>query len=265
MPLQHRVETLNQQLPALLITAQRIGHDVLGKQFELGARFAGFGRRDLLQFGFDAFAQPIRWTACGVARLAGLEARCCADDVAFTKGMVCLLVPCSGLFLGRKRGRNWAAGFMSERATADSIPAASTTFVSRGTRQDGIQENPGWEEGIKVSQPRGWFYPQTRPSPNFRAAPSRCHTHRAICSTYSREGPRRNLWLAAPLRSRETSLGSAKPLKAKATRTSQDPRFGSRQERTSRFWLRRSTNVIRPKESADREKDRDALPRLRRP
>ncbi len=44
-----------------------IGHDVLCQQIELGARFAGFRGGDLLQLGFDTFAQLVGWAACGVA------------------------------------------------------------------------------------------------------------------------------------------------------------------------------------------------------
>ena len=105
VPLQHRVETLNQQLPALLITAQRIGHDVLGKQFELGARFAGFGRRDLLQFGFDAFAQPIRWAACGIAECPVLKRVSAPRVLLFTKGMGVSLFRVQGCSGVGKRGR----------------------------------------------------------------------------------------------------------------------------------------------------------------
>ena len=49
--------------------------------------FAGFGRREFLQLGCDAFVQSIRRKARWLARLAGLEARCCAMMLPLMKGM----------------------------------------------------------------------------------------------------------------------------------------------------------------------------------
>ena len=140
---------------------------------------------------------------------------------------------------------------------AGSIPAASTTFVSRGTRQDGIQENPGWEEGIKVSRPRGWFYARTRPSPNSRAAPSRCHAHRAACSTYSREGPRRNLWLVATSIQRTFSrLCKTAESEGYTDLAGLVVRVEARENVT--LLVASLDNMVRSNEYVDREKDRDA-------
>ncbi len=81
-------------------------HDPLSEHLELrdGLLLSRGLALDLVQLGVDVPSQLVGWAACGVARLAGLEAGCLADGVAFNEGHGVFLVSCSGSFLGSNRG-----------------------------------------------------------------------------------------------------------------------------------------------------------------
>ena len=86
--------------------ADGVVHDPLCEHLELrdGVVLPRGLALDLVQLGVDVPSQLVGWAACGVARLAGLEAGVLADGVAFGEGHGVFLVPCLGSFLVARVG-----------------------------------------------------------------------------------------------------------------------------------------------------------------